>query len=66
MVFVELGHRAFREPPFHFFPISEVWLTVLASRSALILSSNTLAGSSLGSCGTSSPRKALARMAWLR
>jgi hypothetical protein len=33
----------------------------LPSFSALILSSNTLAGSSFGSCGTSSPRKALAR-----
>lgn len=35
-------------------------------RSAVIRSSNTLAGSSFGSCGTSSPRNALASMAWSR
>src|SRR5215208_1327980 len=35
----------------------------LLARSALNLSSSTLAGSSFGSCGTSSPRNALARMA---
>jgi hypothetical protein len=33
-----------------------------ADRSALIRSSSTLAGSSFGSCGTSSPRNALARI----
>ncbi|HKL80991.1 MAG TPA: hypothetical protein VJ879_00625, partial [Desulfobacter sp.] len=34
----------------------------MASRSTLIRSRRTEAGSSVGSCGTSSPRKALARI----
>ncbi len=42
------------------FPRCLGWL--VRSRSARILSSNTAAGSSLGSWETSSPRKALARI----
>jgi hypothetical protein len=38
----------------------------VAGPPALMRSSNTLAGSSFGSCGTSSPRNALASMAWSR
>src|SRR5690606_31774188 len=37
-----------------------------AARWAWMRSSSTLAGSSFGSWGTSSPRKALARMLWVR
>src|SRR5690606_33174508 len=37
-----------------------------AARWVLMRSNSTLAGSSFGSCGTRSPRKALARMLWVR
>ncbi|MFO0260795.1 MAG: hypothetical protein ACK53V_04130, partial [Planctomycetota bacterium] len=37
---------------------------VSSARSAWMRSKSTEAGSSLGSCGTNSPRKALARMDW--
>jgi len=40
--------------------------TGVPCRDALIRSRSTLAGSSFGSCGTNSPRKASARMVWSR